>query len=249
MKMDQPGTVKGGHHTEGKIMRRMPVVVGVLILTACDNGAQDPTSATHDANDFTATTTSSDLRCRGTVTGTFQDVIVPAGATCTIQGSTVNGNVLARERSRLFISATRVAGNIDGVAASVVQVKGGSVGGNIEVGDGSSPGEVGVAVYAGTVLTRGDLRVRRMNTGEIRIADIRLRNGSITVEENFVSSSLRVVRNFVAKDVTVRRNRGAGQKIVRNNEVLQTIKCEENAPPFVGGPNQAARAEGQCFRS
>jgi hypothetical protein len=128
-------------------------------------------------------------------------------------------------------------------------VKGGSVGGNIHVGEGLSSGELGAAVYGGAVLTQGDIRIRGVNTGAIRIANVKLKNGSIKVEENFVGLSLYVLRNYVAQDIEVRRNRGGGQKTVRNNQVLQTIKCEDNTAPFVGGPNQAARAEGRCFRS
>ena len=40
--------------------------------------------------------------------------------------------------------------------------------------------------------------------------------------------------------------RGAGANAVRNNRVRQIIQCKENRWPFVGGPNQAAEAEGQC---
>jgi hypothetical protein len=229
-------------------MRRLLPVFTLIMLTACEDSAQDPNETASPVTDFVLTSTARDLNCRGTVTGTFANVVVPAGATCNLQGSTVNGNVLARERSRLLVSDTRVAGNIDGVAARTVQVKGGSVGGNIHVGDGLSAAELGAAVYGGTVLTQGNIRIRRMNTGAIRIADVKLKNGSIKVEENFVGLSLNVVRNYVAQDIEVRRNRGGGQKTVRDNQVLQNIKCQENTAPFVGGPNQAASAEGQCFR-
>jgi hypothetical protein len=230
-------------------MKRLFPVYTLILLTACEDGAQNPTDVTGQVTDFALTSTARDLNCRGTVTGTFDNVVVPAGATCNLQASSVEGNVLARERSRLIVSDTRVAGNIDGVAARTVQVKGGSVGGNIHIDDGRSAGEVGAAVFGGTVLTQGDLRIRGLNTGTIRVADVKLKNGTLKVEENFIGSNLNVVRNEVAKDLEVRRNRGGGQKTVRNNRVLQDIKCEGNAAPFVGGPNLAARAEGQCFRS
>ncbi|MBA2458904.1 MAG: hypothetical protein H0V43_08120 [Gemmatimonadales bacterium] len=163
------------------------------------------------------------------------------------QEPTVNGNVLARERSRLFVSDTRVAGDISGVEARVIQVRGGSLEGSIQIADGSSAGELGAAVFGGTVLTQGNIQVIKMNTGGIRIADVRLRKGNIKVEENAVGSSLEVVRNQVAQNIQVNKNRGRAQKAVRNNRVFQIVQCKENTAPFTGGPNAAAEAEGQCF--
>jgi hypothetical protein len=228
------------------------MTLGLALAAAC-NGGPEPTGATSDTvldpGDSPATVINTDenFDCIGTVSGTFANVFVPAGATCHLKRSTVNGNVLARELSRLYVSDTRVAGNIDGVEARVVQVKGGSLEGSIQIADGSSPGELGAAVYGGTVLTQGNIQIKKMNTGKIRIADVKLRKGNIKVEENSISSSLDVVRNYVAQNIQVWKNRGSGQKAVRGNRVLQIIQCKENTAPFVGGPNAAAEAEGQCF--
>lgn len=230
-------------------MKRLFTTIGLALAAACDGG-REPTSVTSDApGDPSALATNADenFDCRGTVSGrTFANVFVPAGATCRLQRSRVNGNVLARERSRLYVSDTRVAGNIDGVEARVVQVKGGSLGGSIQIADGSSAGELGAAVYGGTVLTQGNIQIIKMNTGSIRIADVRLREGNIKVEENSTRSSLEVVRNQVAQNIQVNKNRG-GRKAVRGNRVFQIVQCKENTSPFTGGPNTAAEAEGQCF--
>jgi hypothetical protein len=233
-------------------MNRPVVTLGLALVVACDN-AQQPSGATDAASDIppdapaAPITTDENFNCRGTVRGTFANVFVPAGATCSLQRSTVNGNVLARENSRLYVSDTRVAGNIDGVEARVVQVKGGSLGGSIQIADGSSPGALGAAVYGGTVLTQGNIQIIKMNTGTIRIADVVLRKGNIKVEENATGSGLEVVRNQVAQNIQVNKNRGSGRKAVRGNRVFQIVQCKENTSPFVGGPNNAAEAEGQCF--
>ena len=211
-------------------MKRFFMALGLALATACDS-AQEPNRTTGDsaaAPGDAATgpiNTDENFNCRGTVRGTFANVFVPTGATCSLQRSTVNGNVLAREGSRLYVSDTRVAGNIDGVEARVVQVKGGSLGGSIQIADGSSAGELGAAVYGGTVLTQGNIKV----------------------EENSIGSSLEVAGNYVAQNIQVFKNRGTGQKSVRDNRVLQIVQCKENTAPFVGGPNDAAEAEEQCF--
>jgi hypothetical protein len=234
-------------------MKRLLTTFGLVLAAACD-GRQEPTGATSDTSldpgdspTAEAINTDENFDCRGTVRGTFANVFVPAGATCRLQRSTVNGNVLAREGSRLYVSDTRVAGNIDGVEARVVQVKGGSLEGSIQIADGSSAGELGAAVYGGTVLTQGNIQIIKMNTGSIRIEGVTLRKGNIKVEENSTGSSLEVVRNQVAQNIQVNKNRGSGRKVVRGNRVFQIVQCKENTLPFTGGPNTAAEAEGQCF--
>lgn len=233
-------------------MKRMLITLCLVVAASCD-GAPRATGVAGGARDLgtggdqNPIRTDENVDCVGTVSGTFANVFVPAGETCYLQSSTVNGNVLARERSRLYVSDTRVQGNIDGVEAQVVQVQGGSLGGSIQIADGSSPDELGAAVYGGTVLTQGNIQIVKMNTGSIRIADVRLEKGTIKVEENATGVGLEVVRSYVAQNVQVNKNRGTGPKVVRDNRVLQIIQCKENTAPFEGGPNNAAAAEEQCF--
>jgi hypothetical protein len=188
-----------------------------------------------------------DTRCVGTLTGTFDNVFVPVGKTCTLANSTVHGNVKALPNSRLFMRNNRVGGNIDGDEAILVQVRGGTVEGSIQIKDSNSPTALGAEVSSGTVLTQGNIQIQEMNTGGILIADVRLSKGNIKVEENVTGSSFKIVRNRVAQNVQVFKNRGTNEKFVRNNTIGQIIQCKENQKPFVGGPNTAGDAEGQCF--
>lgn len=231
-------------------MKRLFLTLGVLVV-GCSDDNRTPT----DPADSNAPGTTIDgqasadenFNCVGTASGTFANVFVPPGRTCYLSRSTVSGSVLAREGSRLFVSDTRVQGNIDGVEARVVQVRGGSLGGSIQIQEGSSPGEVGAAVYGGTVLSQGNITIQKMNTGTIRIADVVLRKGNIQVQENAVGSGLEIVRNRVAQNLQVFVNRGGGAKTVRGNTVGQTLECKENTRPFTGGPNRAGEAKEQCF--
>ncbi len=82
-------------------MKRLVMALGLALTSACDNGQEpsgasgEPAAATGDAP-ATAINTDENFDCRGTVSGTFANVFVPAGATCRLQRSTVNGNVLER---------------------------------------------------------------------------------------------------------------------------------------------------------
>lgn len=233
-------------------MRKTLTTLGLALTLGCQNGpaatgVASNTSGTQSNGDPQVIETDENFDCTGTVTGTFANVFVPADATCRLQDATVNGNVLARERSQLYVSGTRVAGNIDGVEANIVQVEGGSLEGSIQIADGQSPGALGAAVFGGTVLTQGNIQIVKMNTGRILIADVRLEKGNIKVEENSTGEALEVLRNYVAQNIQVNVNRGSGAKAVRDNRVLQIVQCKENTTPFEGGPNNAAEAEGQCF--
>ena len=188
-----------------------------------------------------------DARCVGTLTGTFDNVTVPSGETCTLQNSTVNGNVKALENARLFMSNNHVRGNVEGDKARIVQVSGGTVDGNIQIKDGSSPSELGASVTGGTVVTGGNIQIEKMNTGRVLVADARVHKGNIQITENNTSTSLEILRNDVAQDLQVFKNRGAGSKAVSGNTVGQDLQCKENSSPFTGGPNSAGETEEQCF--
>jgi hypothetical protein len=193
-------------------------------------------------------TTDEDFDCVGTVTGTFQNVFVPAGQSCTLTNARVRGNILARENARLFVFETVTAGNIDGVEARQLHVRGGRLEGSIQAQDGASAGEVGIRISGGTVLTQGNITIQKMRTGTIEITGARLLKGNIQVQENTVGTALTLTGNEVAQNVEVFVNSGVGAKTVRNNTVQQKLSCKENTRPFTGRPNVAGDVEGQCGR-
>jgi hypothetical protein len=70
--------------------------------------------------------------------------------------------------------------------------------------------------------------------------------GNLKIEEN-IPSVLDIGPNSIAQNMQVFKNRGTGPKAIANNTVGQNLQCFENQAPFVGGPNTAQKAEGQCF--
>ena len=71
--------------------------------------------------------------------------------------------------------------------------------------------------------------------------------GNAFVQENVIGlGGLTIQRNRVAQNLQVFKNTGVGPKRVQLNTVLGNLQCFENLG-FVGGPNFAQRAEGQCF--
>lgn len=217
----------------------------------------------------------SDTPCVGALTGTFDNVVVPAGAICTLTNSTVHGNVTALENSQLNYFRNQIGGNV--------------IGDNAERVDSLDPGlnviQGNVHVWGGDVddaardfdlindTVHGDVWVEKLQAGDIDIENTSVPNGNIQVNQNNVTGTfvgleitgsnvpngdvqvaenaitfhLFVLSNRVGSDMQVLKNTGLGAKNVQNNTVRENLQCFDNAPPFVGGPNVSGKAEGQCF--
>jgi hypothetical protein len=224
--------------------------IAVALSPAACADAVDPLLATTDApaSQNGANSSVDDDRCSGIVAGgTYETIKVEEGSTCTLRGVIVRGNVVALKNARLFIEDSRVDGNIQGENAAVVHVRGGRLGGSLQIQEGISTGELGVSITGGTVLTQGSIQITKMRTGQIVVSDAILEKGNLQIEENAVSTGLETTRNRVAQNLEVRKNLGGAAKVVRDNTVGQKLECKENESPFVGGPNVASEAEGQCF--
>lgn len=76
--------------------------------------------------------------CTGTIgAATHDDIRVPDGATCTLQGTTVQGTIYVETGSTLKATAVKVNGNVQAEGSKLVSVtKRSSVGGSIQVVQG-----------------------------------------------------------------------------------------------------------------
>lgn len=189
-----------------------------------------------------------DTPCVGALTGTFDNVVVPGGATCILSNSLVHGSVKALEGSRLFMRDDTVRGNVEGDKALSVQILRSLLLGNVHISEAGDPTFVSAAVLR-SVLTGGDIQIERgrFPLGDWRVEDNVLRKGNIEVEENDSTFNSRVRDSDVAGNVQVFKNLGTGAKVVRGNTVGGNLQCKENTPPFIGRPNVVTgNAEDQC---
>jgi hypothetical protein len=224
-------------------------VLIAFALAGCADAVDPLLAATEGSSTQNGTNSSSndDDRCTGVVVGgAYENIKVEEGATCTLRGVTVSGNVVALKDARLFVEDSRVDGNIQGENAAVVHVRGGRLGGSLQIHEGASPGELGVSITGGVLLTQGNIQITKMRTGRIVVTDAVVEKGNLQMEENAVTTALEVARNRVAQNLEVRKHGGGAAKVVRDNTVGQKLECTENDPPFVGSPNAAGEAEGQC---
>ncbi len=138
-----------------------------------------------------------DTRCRGSLGPvTVDNLIVPNGSTCTLNGTRVEGNIFVSTRGKLTANRVRVDGNIQAEAAAAVIVNSGSVvGGNIQIKQGGS-------ARIDRVQIREDLQFEN-NQGAL-IATRNQVGGNLQAWKN--TGGLRLVGNRVAENLQCKEN-------------------------------------------
>lgn len=214
-----------------------------------------------------ATAHAEETTCVGTLpAGTYDSIVVPAAAQCTIDHSLVTGHIRALDYSVLRVLDTTVQGNIEAHNADVVQALGDTISGHIHIkGGGPNPNSTVIdTLLCNNVLRNGNIEVERRigglvvgigNGNPALVAQCSglgntLLKGDLKIEGNTISPerAMSVTSNSVAKNMQVSRNTGSLRfKVVKNNAVDGTLRCSDNDAPFTGGPNSARRSEGQCF--
>lgn len=188
-----------------------------------------------------------DTPCVGSLTGTFDNIVVPPRATCTLTNSTVRGNVKALEGSRLLLLNDTVHGNVQGDKANSVQVAFCTIGGNVEIIEAGDP-VLFSAVVRLSVLTGGNITIEkgRFPLGDWIVESNDVLNGTIKVEENGSMFLNNISDNIVAQNLQVFKNFGPGRKSVVFNYVGENLQCKENTPVFLSAGNMAGQTEDQC---
>lgn len=164
---------------------------------------------------------SADISCTGTLTGRYADnVYVPSGRTCTLDGAYIDGNVKVGPSASVTVSSnSTITGNLQAEEASPrsVIVNGGAVDGDIQV------------KYA---------------TGTVKIAAQTHVGGNIQVVES--RSPIEITRAVVNGDVQVFKN-SIGPIAISSNLISGNLQCKENNPVPTGSGNQVrGDAEDQC---
>lgn len=167
----------------------------------------------------TAGPAAADRSCTGRIGAVTIDdnVRVPADATCTLDGTRVEGNVLVGPRARLnVINGARIDGNIqdDNGNAGHVAVSRSQVLGNIQLEQGTS------ATIVQTFVD-GDLQLES-NRGFLR-ADFNRIDGNLQANQN------------------------RGGLTINDNTIDGNLQCQSNSPAPTGGGNIVrGSAESQC---
>jgi hypothetical protein len=156
--------------------------------------------------------------CRGTIGPTTVDNLrVPSGAMCTLNGTRVEGTIKVENRAKLYANGVRVIGNIQSEGFQAIVVREGSrVGGSVQLENGRSGG-------TGKVISS------RVN-GDLQFFSNQAR---MVARSNTILANLQAVSN-------------TGGLVIKNNRIAENLQCKQNNPPPTGGGNTAGDKEGQC---
>lgn len=135
--------------------------------------------------------------CDGTIAAVaVDDVDVPSGATCTLDGTTVNGNVSIGPDGTLVARGVAVDGDVEAERARAVEItSGSSIGGNVQLQEGGSATLSGTDVDGDVEWEgqRGDLTAEGNTIGGDVQADSN--TGTLTVSGNQIDGDLQCDEN------------------------------------------------------
>ena len=158
--------------------------------------------------------------CRGTIgTATVDNLLVPQGASCTLNGTRVEGTVKVERNATLLASGIRVKGNVQSEGFKSILLRRGSV-------------------VVGSVQLENGLR-----GGSGRVLNTRI-NGDL----QFFSNDARMVARGNTIYANFQANQNKGGVVIENNKISENLQCQSNNPPPTGGGNTAGDKEGQCAR-
>ena len=158
--------------------------------------------------------------CRGTIGAvTVDNLLVPQGATCTLNGTRVEGTVKVERNATLTASTIRVKGNVQSEGFNNITLRQNSV-------------------VVGSVQLENGLR-----GGSGRVL-----NSKVNGDVQFFSNEARMIARGNTILANFQANQNKGGLVIKNNRIAENLQCESNNPRPVGGGNTAGDKEGQCAR-
>jgi hypothetical protein len=174
----------------------------------------------------------------------------------TVIGGNVHG---IHSRFVLLVFATQVGGNFHVHGGDVGTTSGFDIG--VTIGGNATIELNAGRTFVDAATVGGQLNVWR-NTGGCIEVEFNTVGGHVRVEDNIIPptpcapppvggatvvAGMSVLgNNVLTGHMMVLRNSGDGPKQVVSNIVARRLVCRDNDEPFIGAPNVAGSAEGQC---
>jgi hypothetical protein len=160
-----------------------------------------------------------DTPCSGVLTGAFENVTVPSGATCELKNARVDGNVIVEPGGAVTLSdRTYVHGSVQSDGGRYVRLLGAgvAVGGDVQIKRASEA----------SGMLRGTLVLGNFQYVE--------NTGYLFAFRSFVDGSLQMFSN-------------SGGAVIAGNVIRENLQCKENTPPPTGSYNTVGgNKEDQC---
>ena len=192
----------------GRIQTTLLMAVFALALAVCALMAAAPAAQAEERT------------CRGTIgSATVDNLRVPQGASCTLNGTKVEGTVKVERNATLVAKAIRVKGNVQSEGFKNITLRQSSVVvGSVQLENGLDGG-------SGRVL-----------------------NSKVNGDLQFFSNDARMIARGNTLLANFQANQNTGGLVIKNNKISENLQCQSNNPAPVGGGNTAGDKEGQCAR-
>jgi hypothetical protein len=134
--------------------------------------------------------------CRGTIGAvTVDNLRVPQDATCTLDGTLVEGTIKVERDATLKASGIRVIGNVQAENANKVVIRNGSVGGSVQIVQGGAARVVGTRI-SGDILFDEQVRALAANRNRIGGNLQAFQNtGGLAINDNRIDGNLQCKKN------------------------------------------------------
>jgi hypothetical protein len=194
-----------------------------------------------------------DTRCVGVFTGTADNVIVPSGVECILQGAQVRGNVLAKPESMLFIEQSTVHGNVEVKRLAHTGSFQSLIGGNYRCDDCFFEDVVETRVGGNVAITGaddGDFIIESTIGGNVQIENSLAGAFAFIIAGNTIGGDVKFEKN--RGPVAIEANRISGELQIFDNNVLGACPPENCGMPLENGhfnDNQVLGGNMQVFRN
>lgn len=206
-------------------------------------------------------------QCTGTLTGgTFTGIHVPDGATCSLVGVAVAGDVTVGKDSRLATSSqTKIGGDVIAVGARSVRLINTDIAGDVDLRNTKGQIVIGSEFCSIDPIVGGGIRIAD-SWGTVAVCLMTV-GRSVVIERSHAAVSVR--DNIIADNLIVRGTRGYGlwigrntvtgyvldrdnqltsyRHFVRDNTIAGELRCFVNAPdPIQSGNAVGGASLGEC---
>ena len=137
--------------------------------------------------------------CRGSIGArTVDNLRVPDGATCTLDGTRVKGTITVGGQASLKATQVSVVGNVQAENHKVVSLAGSTVGGSVQFDQGG-PFKVANTKVTGSIQVNANEGESRLKANRVN-ADIQVfgHDGSVRIVDNRVDGNLQCKENVPA---------------------------------------------------
>ena len=191
--------------------------------------------------------------------GTWHNVVVPAGASCTLNNSRVTGSVTVKEGGTLHVTTssgldTTIAGDIKGDGCDSINLENTGSSGRIVVGGNLTIQNITFTGFSGARGSQSCPPSSPQNVlvgGNVKCTDVA---GGCVFDNVIISGHFECSGDtngceleFAAVGKNASLNNNSSATIVDNSEIGGDLKCNGNSPAATGGSNTVAGNKlGQC---